>query len=168
MTGPAARRLASSCGVGTPNSAATLPAAPASSSARSSGDAATSGASNSWRTRPYAKSRSSSEPRPLSVTRPSSRPCRPAARTRRVLPMPSRPLQQKQRTIPGDSVTQALIDPGESGVSLQKRLPGFARGHRRRSYAAKTPRSTPAKAGGLPRRETDAAARSSPQNRVDA
>ena len=34
-----------------------------------------------------------------------------------------RALQQQQRTTPGDRVTQPLIDPGESGVSLQKYLP---------------------------------------------
>jgi hypothetical protein len=33
-----------------------------------------------------------------------------------------RALEQQQRTAPGDRVSLALVDPGQSGVSLQKRL----------------------------------------------
>ena len=40
-----------------------------------------------------------------------------------------RSLQQKQRTTPGDRCAQALTDLRESGVSLQKHLPGIDRGH---------------------------------------
>ena len=145
MTGPAAHRRASSLGAANPNSRAARPAAPASSSARSRGDIAASGVSNSWRTTPYAKSRSSSEPRALSVMRPSSRPRRPAAMYQARLADPGRALEQQQRATSGGRVIQALIDRGESRVSLQKGLPTIARGHRRRSYAAKTPRSTPQK-----------------------
>ncbi len=42
-----------------------------------------------------------------------------------------RALEQKQRATPRDRLTQALIDPGESGVSLQKRLPTINFGHLR-------------------------------------
>ena len=93
----------------------------------------------------------------------------PAARSRRLnqtrLSDPSRPLKQKQRTIACDSLIEAPIDPGESGVSLKKRLPIFARGHLSRSYAAKTPRSTSEITGGLPRREASLGARTWPRTK---
>ncbi len=47
---------------------------------------------------------------------------------------PRRALEQKQRTAPGDRVTQTLIDPGENGLPLEKRLPIIHRVPRRRSY----------------------------------
>src|SRR5262249_51840080 len=73
-----------------------------------------------------------------------------------------RSLQQQERTISRDRVTHVLVDTGESEVPLQERMPGIHDGHRRRSYAAKTLRSTGEKAGGLPGREADRSARSSP------
>jgi hypothetical protein len=71
---------------------------------------------------------------------------------------PRRPFEQQQRTAPRDRVTQALIDAGESVVSLQKIWPAIHHSHRRRSYRRKIPRSTPAKAGGRPRRGANPAA----------
>ena len=40
-----------------------------------------------------------------------------------------RALDQQQRATTCDSVTQPLINPGENGVSLQKRLPAIHRDH---------------------------------------
>jgi hypothetical protein len=42
-----------------------------------------------------------------------------------------RALEQQQRTSTCDRLAQPLIDPGESGVSLQKLLPTIHRDHRR-------------------------------------
>ena len=43
-------------------------------------------------------------------------------------------LDQEQRTVPGDRVTQAPVDHGKGGVAFEKRLPAIHRRHRRPSY----------------------------------
>ena len=89
------------------------------------------GASNSWRTRPWAKSRSSSEPRPASVMRPSSRPRAPADKTRRVFPIPGGPSSRSSEPFPATA-------------SRRHRSTRARAGSRSRSTCAPSPTATTA------------------------
>jgi hypothetical protein len=55
----------------------------------------------------------------------------PCRRNQAGLADAGRPLDQQQRATTCDRLTQALIDPAKSRVSLQKPLPAIHRSHRR-------------------------------------
>ena len=89
---------------------AATPALDWSSSARSSSEAFASGDSNSWRTTPNAKSRSSSVPRDRSTSIPSSAAVPRTAASSAVLPIPA-----------GPSITRNLPRPDRASSSADSR-----------------------------------------------
>ena len=106
---------------------AATPALDWSSSARSSSDALASGDSNSWRTTPNAKSRSSSVPRDRSTSIPSSVAAARAAASSAVLPIPAGPSTTRNLPRPDRASSSADSIRASSSFRSRQRAPVAAR-----------------------------------------